>query len=524
MGLATVDLAILAGYAILIFGLAQWVSRNKDGSSKTSTDYFLASRNLPWWAIGASLIAANISAEQIIGMSGSGYVIGLAIASYEWMAALTLLIVGKWFLPIFLKNQIMTMPQFLEERFGPTIRNVMAVFWLLLYVFVNVTAILWLGSLAVNTVTGLDQMTALVAIAVFSLAYQLWGGLKAVALTDIIQVALLVAGGLIIAFIALDMIGADAGVIGGFVRLTTEFPDKFDMILSPDNPHYQELPGIAVLLGGLWIMNISYWGFNQYIIQRALAAKSVGEAQRGIAFAAYLKLLMPVIVVLPGIAALVLAPGLDRPDQAYPSMMNLLPVGLKGLVFAALIAAIVASLASKINSISTIFTLDLYAKVRKDASDRHLVQVGRISAVAAMVIGGLAAQPLLGGFEQAFQYIQEFTGFFTPGIVVIFVLGMFWKRMSEAGALTAAVGSVVLSALFWWLQDTGQFVFPFMNRVGLVFLLSALAAVVVSYAVPAKPGSLKVVLDGIDFRTSWGFNLAGVGVIAFLILVYLLWW
>jgi solute:Na+ symporter, SSS family len=531
MSLSSIDLAILLVYAVSIFGLAQWVSRSKTGERKTSTDYFLASKNLPWWAIGASLIAANISAEQIIGMSGSGYVIGLGIASYEWMAALTLLIVGKYFLPIFLRNDIVTMPQFLQQRYGPTIRNVMAVFWLLLYVFVNVTSILWLGSLAVNGVTGLDQTYAIIAIGVFALAYQLWGGLKAVALTDIVQVVLLVAGGLIIGYIALGQIGAQtgAGALGGFQTLLTQFPEKFDMILSPDNPQFVNLPGIAVLLGGLWIMNISYWGFNQYIIQRALAAKSIGEAQKGIAFAAYLKLLMPVIVVLPGMAALVLAPNLGQPgypatDQAYASMMNLLPSGLKGLVFAALIAAIIASLASKVNSISTIFTLDLYAKANKTASDRQLVLVGRITAVAAMVIGILAARPLLGNFEQGFQFIQEFTGFFTPGIVVIFILGLFWSRASEAGALTGAILSVVLSAVFWWLQYADIFAFPFMNRVGVVFLMSLAAAVIVSMLSPPKTGTMQIRLDGVSYRTSVGFNIAGVGVIAFLITVYAIWW
>jgi solute:Na+ symporter, SSS family len=524
MTLATIDLVILALYAVGIFGLAQWVSRDKDGVRKTSTDYFLASRNLPWWAIGASLIAANISAEQIIGMSGSGYVIGLGIASYEWMAALTLLIVGKYFLPIFLRNEIVTMPQFLQQRYGPTIRNVMAVFWLLLYVFVNVTSILWLGSIAVSTVTGLDQMYAIVAIGAFALLYQLWGGLKAVALTDIVQVALLVAGGLIIGYVALDQIGGVGGPLAGFQTLLTEFPGKFDMILSPDNPNFKELPGIAVLLGGLWVMNISYWGFNQYIIQRALAAKSISEAQKGIAFAAYLKLLMPVIVVLPGMAALVLAPTLSAPDQAYPTMMNLLPAGLKGLVFAALIAAIVASLASKVNSISTIFTLDLYAKVNKVATERHLVMVGRVAAVAAMVIGVMAARPLLGGFSQAFQFIQDFTGFFTPSIVVIFVLGLFWKGASEAGALTAALGGVALSGLMWWLDREGIFTLPFMNRVGVVFVAALAAAVIVSLLSPPKEGTMLIRLDGVSYKTSAGFNIAGVGVILFLVAVYAIWW
>jgi SSS family solute:Na+ symporter len=365
----TIDFVILAIYAVAIFGLAQWVSRDKGGKQKDSTDYFLAGKALPWWAIGASLIAANISAEQIIGMSGSGYALGLAIASYEWMAALTLLIVGKFFLPIFLKNNISTMPQFLEQRYGPSVRNVMAVFWLILYVFVNLTSILWLGSIAIHTVTGIDQMTALVIIGVFALAYQLWGGLKAVALTDIVQVALLITGGLIIVFLSLNKIG-HGDLLAGFNQLTTQFPEKFDMILSRDNPHYKDLPGLSVLFGGLWVMNVSYWGFNQYIIQRALGAKDIAEAQKGIALAAYLKLLMPVIVVLPGIAALVLVPGLAKPDQAYPEMMKLLPPGVLGLVFAALVAAIVASLAAKINSIATIFTLDIYAKVKTGSTEQ----------------------------------------------------------------------------------------------------------------------------------------------------------
>lgn len=524
MNLTGIDLAVLAAYAVGIFALAQWVSREKRGHQKDAADYFLASKSLPWWAIGASLIAANISAEQIIGMSGSGYVIGLAIASYEWMAALTLLIVGKYFLPIFLKNRIATMPQFLEQRYGPSIRTVMAAFWLVLYVAVNITSILWLGSLAITALTGVDQTWALIGLALFGLGYQIWGGLKAVAMTDAVQVALLVFGGLVIAYITLGQIGGDSGVLGGFARLTTEFPEKFDMILSPDNPHYAALPGIAVLVGGMWIMNLSYWGFNQYIIQRALAAPSIAEAQKGVAFAAYLKLLMPLIVVLPGLAAVVLAPDLSRPDEAYPTMMSLLPVGLKGLVFAALVAAIISTLGSLVNSISTIFTLDIYAKARKQASQPELVHVGRIAAAIAMLIGAALARPLLGNFDQAFQFIQDFTGFFTPAIVVIFLLGMFWKGASEAGALVAAVGGVGLSALLWRLNDTGAFAMPFMNRVGLVFLAALALAVLVSLLWRPKPEALKVTLEGVDYRTSMGFNLAGIGVIAFLAAVYTLWW
>ena len=426
MALANIDLTIVAIYAIALFAIAQWVSREQAGHEKDAADYFLAGRGLPWWAIGTSLIAANISAEQIIGMSGSGYAIGLAIASYEWMAAITLILVGKFLLPVFLKTGIYTMPQFLEQRYDGRVRTVMAVFWLGVYVLVNLTSILWLGALAMNTVAGVPLTYGLVLLGVFAVAYSLYGGLKAVALTDIIQVVLLVLGGLLIAYTLLDLVSDGAGVVVGFQLLMEQAPDKFDMIFEEGHPHYADLPGLSVLLGGMWIMNISYWGFNQYIIQRALAAKSVNEAQKGIVFAAFLKLLMPVIVVLPGIAMFVLNTDLASPDQAYPSAMTLLPVGIKGLVFAALLAAIVSSLASMCNSISTIFTLDIAPTMMASASlEGRRVVIGRTVSVAAMAIAMMAAKPLLGDFDQAFQYIQEFTGFFTPGIVVIFLLGMF---------------------------------------------------------------------------------------------------
>ncbi|RIA37438.1 SSS family solute:Na+ symporter [Hephaestia caeni] len=539
MGLGTIDIVVVVVYAIAIFGLAQWVSREKAGHQKNTSDYFLASKNLPWWAIGASLIAANISAEQIVGMSGSGYAIGLAIASYEWMAALTLLIVGKFFLPIFLKNEIYTMPQFLEQRFGPTIRTVMAVFWLLLYVFVNLTSIIWLGSIAVTQVAGVNQDVALIGLGAFALLYQLKGGLKAVALTDIVQVTLLVFGGLVIAWLTLGKIGGDAGVIGGFAELTRRVPDHFEMILSPDNPHYKELPGLAVLIGGMWIANLSYWGFNQYIIQRALAAKSLAEAQRGVVFAGFLKLLMPVIIVLPGIAAVILAPDLSRPDEAYPSMMALLPTGLLGLVFAALIAAIIASTASKINSIATIFTLDIYAKFKhvktraedsagEEGQEKRLVLIGRSAAVVAIILAILTARPLLGSLDQAFQYIQEFSGFVTPGITIIFLLGLFWPRATEAGALVGAIASVVLSFVFWFPADWGGIAslnaVPFLNRMTIVFFLSLALAVIVSLARPARVGSNRIVMEGVTFRTTTGFNIAALIVCAILIALYATFW
>lgn len=519
MNMSWLDVAIVLGYLVGIFALAQWVSRERAGHRKDSEDYFLASKALPWWAIGASLIAANISAEQIIGMSGSGYALGLAIASYEWMAAITLLIVGKYFLPIFLRNGILTMPQFLQDRYGNRIRTMMAVFWLVLYVFVNLTSILWLGSIAVTQVTGVDQIWALILLGLFALAYQLYGGLKAVALTDIVQVALLVLGGLAITAITLAKIG-DGSVIGGFQQLMTDHPGHFHMILTKDNPYYKDLPGLGVLLGGLWVMNFSYWGFNQYIIQRGLAAKNIAEAQKGVLLAAFLKLLVPLIVVVPGIAARALAPGLAKPDQAYPTMMGLLPSGVLGLVFAALVAAILASLASKINSIATIFTLDIYSKMAPGSKQTRLVQIGRIASTVAVIIAVLSARPLLGSFDQAFQYIQDFTGYFTPGITVIFLLGLFWKRANEAGALAAAAGSVLLSIAMRILWPE----FPFMNRVGVVFLLALMLGIVVSLMTAPQPGSDQIRTDDVSFRTPTSYRVGATLVTAIVAWLYWYFW
>ena len=519
MHLGTLDFTVVAIYAVVLLLLAQWVSREKSGHQKDTKDYFLAGRALPWWAIGASLIAANISAEQIIGMSGSAFVMGIAIASYEWMSALTLVIVGKYLLPVFLKHQIYTMPQFLEQRYDHRVRMVMAVFWLGVYVFVNLTSILWLGALAINTVTGLDLTYALLMLAGFAAAYSLYGGLKAVALTDIIQVVLLVFGGLLIAYISMNEVSGGDGAIAGFKMVLEQAPDKFDMILSKDNPHYMSLPGISVLVGGMWVMNLSYWGFNQYIIQRALAAKSNAEAQKGIIFAAFLKLLMPVLVVLPGIAAVILAPDLSAPDKAYPEVMKLLPAGIMGLVFAALIAAIVSSLASMMNSISTIFTMDI-VKHYGGRSEQQLVTVGRVASLSALIIAGVVARPLLGNFDQAFQYIQEFTGFFTPGIVAIFLLAIFWKKATANGALAAAIGSAAFSvaAKIYWPS------LPFIDRVGLAFVLCVLLGMLVSrmQGTQAHPDAIEY--GDVDTSTSAGFNWASLAIVLILTGLYATWW
>lgn len=526
MHLETIDLMIVIGYSIALIAIATLLSREKAGHEKNSSDFFLAGKALPWWAVGASLIAANISAEQIIGMSGSGYVVGLAIASYEWMAAITLLIVGKYFLPVFLKHGIYTMPQFLEKRFDSRVKTVMSIFWLLLYTFVNLTAILWLGTTAINTLTGFDITHGLILLAVFAVAYSIYGGLKAVAMTDIIQVVLLVLGGLLITWISLDKVSGGSGPIEGFSILMQGAPEKFDMILSKDNPEYKNLPGIGVLIGGMWMMNLSYWGFNQYIIQRALGAKSTKEAQKGIVFAAFLKLLMPLIIVVPGIAAYVLAQDANSgltvaaPDQAYPTLMALTPVGIRGLIFAALIAAIVSSVGSMMNSIATIFTLDVYKPFHKgEESERDLVKIGRIASLAAIVIAVATAQPLLGKSEQAFQFIQEFTGFFTPGICAIFFLGVFWKGATGNGALLAAIGSFVFSVI-------GKFYFagiPFMDRVLYVFL-ACCAVILITSLIEKKGANMLIDLKGINFKTSTSYNIGTAIVVAALIGLYGYFW
>jgi SSS family solute:Na+ symporter len=415
------------------------------------------------------------------------------------------------------------MPEFLRRRYGRNIQLVMASFWLVFYVFVNLTAILWLGATAVHTVTGLTLQMSLILLGLVAGNYALYVGLKTAAFTDVVQVSMLVLGGLVVVYVALvkvSGVGGLAGLIGGFHILAARLPEHFHMILAPDNPFYKYVPGLSVLVGGMWIINLSYWGFNQYIIQRALTAKSVREAQKGVVLAAFLKLLIPVFVVLPGIAAAVLLPNLARPDEAYPTLMTLLPSGLLGLVFVALVAAIVASMGSTLSSIAKIFSNDVLRTVNANASKRLQIVAGRFAAIVALVVAMAASSPLLGHFDQAFQYIQEYTGFFTPGIVVIFLLGMFWKRATEAGALVAAVGSVLINLFYWeFLPQV-----PFMNRMGYAFLICLGSAVVVSLVQKPRPQSSTIDVTGIDYSTSAAFNIAGLAVISILVALYAIWW
>ena len=544
MGLHTIDLVVVAIYAVGLLALALWVSREPAGGTKDTEDYFLAGKSLPWWAIGASLIAANISAEQIIGQSGQGFVVGLAIAAYEWQAAIVLLFVAAFFLPIFLKRGVYTMPQFLDQRYGSGVKNLMSVYWIALYTLVNLTTVLWLGGLAVQSLTGLGILASMTCLAGFAVLYSLYGGLKAVALTDIIQVVVLIIGGAAITWISLGLVGGESGALGGLGRIYDEVPGHFKMILANDHPNYGDLPGIWTLLGGLWVLHFSYWGFNQYIIQRALGAESLPEAQKGLAFAALLKFLIPVIVVIPGIAALMLStdalgnqlnpalldpsvcsePGnaatCGKPDRTYGELMRLMPVGLRGIVFAALIAAIVSSLASMMNSISTIFTMDLYRDFRPERTQRHYVTVGRITAFVAMLIGLIAAQPFQQGFESGFQTVQEYTGFIAPGVVGVFLFGFFWKRANTPGAFAILIGSIIMNVLMK-LFAGGM---PFVLRVWIVFLACLAIGAVVTLLTPPPREDQPVQLDGISFATTKGFKTASALIVAILIGVYVFFW
>ena len=515
----TLDWVIVGFYCIGIISLATYVSKNRSDKERSAEDYFLAGRLLPWWAIGASLIAANISAEQIIGMSGQGFIVGMAIAVWELTAAIALIVMAKYFLPLFLEKKIYTMPQFLEQRFDKRVSLVLSFFWLIVYIFINLTSVLWLGSLAINALTGLDLFYGLVVLALFSLAYSLLGGLKAVAMTDVVQVVLLIFGGLAVSFIALNTISESSGVVNGMKIVFDQMPEKFDMILSSDNPSYKNLPGIWILFGlGVWIGHFFYWGFNQYITQRALAAKSIKEAQKGVMFAAYLKLLMPIVIVLPGICAAILFPVLEKSDQAYPTMMSLLPNGLLGLTFAALIAAIVSSLASMSNSISTIFTMDIYRYFKGGEDNQSsLIKVGRYTVIVSLFIATLIAKPLLGSFESIFQYIQNFTGYFSPGIVVIFLVALFWKKATSMSVLIAALislfASVVISLIY---PDL-----PFIHRMTIVFILSAIGCWYTSYLQGYKDQAKAIDLSSINFSTSKSFNFNTCVIVFVLAIIYI---
>jgi len=553
--LATQDYIVFFAYFVIIVGYGFWIYNRKKKAQTSSNDYFLAEGSLTWWAIGASLIASNISAEQFIGMSGSGFKMGLAIATYEWMAAATLVIVAIFFMPVYLKNKIFTMPQYLKKRYNSDVAMIMAVFWLLLYVLVNLTSILYLGALAISSISGLNITFCMVFLAFFAVMITL-GGMKVIGYTDVIQVFFLILGGLVTTYLALNLVATEfgsEGVISGFNLMREKADDHFHMIFDTSNPNYMNLPGLSVLIGGMLIINLNYWGCNQYITQRALGA-DLKTARGGILFAAFLKLLMPVIVVLPGIAAYVLyqnghfqtemlQDGSVNPDRAYPILLNLLPVGLKGLSFAALTAAIVASLAGKANSIATIFTLDIYKeKINVIADEKKLVNIGKLTIITAMIIAVVVA-PFLGIDKKGgFQYIQEYTGFVSPGVFAMFILGFFWKKTTSNAALFATIGGFIMSILFKFMPAVidlsflhpmgfavpnadGIYEIPFIDRMGFVFALCVIGMYLISIYENKKgvrPNGLEV--DKTMFRMSPSFTVGMLVILSLLAALYTLFW
>lgn len=552
--LAPSDFIVFLFYFVIIAGYGLWVYNRKRSKELNTKDYFLAEGSLTWWAIGASLIASNISAEQFIGMSGDGFKLGLAIAAYEWLAAATLIIVAVFFIPVYLKNKIYTMPQFLNQRYNSTVSTIMAVFWLLLYVVVNLTSILYLGALAVSAISGINFTVCMYGLAIFAIFITL-GGMKVIGYTDVIQVLVLILGGLATTYLALNMVAdhfGSSGVFSGLGLLHEKAPSHFDMIFDKTQEHYISLPGLSILIGGMWIVNLNYWGCNQYITQRALGADLM-TARNGILFAAFLKMLMPIIVVLPGIAAYVLyregffqqemlEEGAVRPDKAYPVLLNLLPTGLKGLAFAALTAAVVASLAGKSNSIATIFSLDIYKKIfNKGASERTLVNTGKITIIVTMLLAIIIA-PHLGIEKGGFQYIQEYTGFVSPGIFAMFILGFFWRKATSNAALFATIGGFALSVVLKFLPEwvdlsslysigfavpnaAGVYEIPFIDRMGIVFLFCILGMFLISVYENRRgvvPKGLEV--DRTMFKVHPGFLAGTVIIVGLLIAIYTIFW
>lgn len=519
MTLSTLDIFVFISYFLLVLSVGIGVTFFMK-KKQSSSDYFFAGNTLSWWVIGSSVIAANISAEQFIGMTGSGYAIGLGIATYEWLGAIGLLIVAKFFLPIYLKNGIYTMPGFLEKRYDSRLRISLAVFWLLVYWFVNLSSVFYLGALVLQGFFGLNLIQWILVLAGLSGLYAVVGGLKAVVYTDVIQVIFLIAGGLMTTFFVLQAISNSNDVFYGLQTLYEKAPEKFDLILSKSDPNYKYLPGVSVILGGLWVANIAYFGCNQYIIQRSLAAKNINEAQKGMAFGAFLKLFIPLIVVLPGIAAFVLNAEIEKPDEAYPWLLsNYIPSGFKGLAFAALVAAIVSSLSSMITSASTIFTFDIYKPIfNKTVTDNKLVLVGRIMSAVSLTIAVIVA-PFLSSLDQAFQFIQDFTGMVTPGIVVVFFFGLFWKKANSTAALWTVILTIPVSVLL----DFSITDLPFLDRMGISFLILSLLLVVISIVKKEKGNDIIQIDEGM-YKTNSIFNVFTLIILAFLGVIYYTFW
>ena len=540
--LQTADYLVFFLYFILISSYGYYIFQKKKSGTTSSTDFFLAEGALTWWAIGASLIASNISAEHFIGMSGSGFALGLAISTYEWMSAFTLIVVAVFILPIYLKNKIFTMPQFLSKRYNDTVSTIMEVFWLLVYVFVNLTSIIYLGALAISSITNISFEVSVIGLSVFAVFVTL-GGMKVIGYTDVIQVIVLIIGGLVTTYLAISLLSEQYGyggnILKGLAVLKREAPTHFHMIFDKTNKYYPELPGLSVLIGGMMVNNLAYWGCNQYIVQRALGA-DLKTARKGILFAAFLKLLIPIIAVLPGIAMYVLhqrgmfqkemsdVHGIIKPDHAYPTLMNLLPAGLKGVAFAALTAAIVASLAGKANSISTIFSLDIYKKfINKNASEKKLVHIGRWVVIVSMLVAALVS-PALRSLDQAYQFIQEYVGFISPGVLAIFLLGFYWKRTNSSAALAGALLTIPISTVLKFLPQWTNNAFPsfpFLDRMSITFGLIVIVMIAISLSQPKKENNANAIeVDTAMFKVNPGFIIGSVVITGILAALYTVFW
>ncbi len=540
--LQTADYIVFFIYLISITFYGYYIYHKKKSATTSSKDFFLAEGSLTWWAIGASLIASNISAEHFIGMSGSGFALGLAISSYEWMAAATLIIVAIFIIPVYLKNKIFTMPQFLSKRYNDKVSTIMAIFWLLVYVFVNLTSIIYLGALAISSISNISFEWSIAGLSIFAVLVTL-GGMKVIGYTDVVQVLVLIIGGLVTTYLALSLLSQEYGygkdIFKGLSILRQEAPDHFHMIFKSSDKYYKELPGLSVLFGGMLVNNLAYWGCNQYIVQRALGA-DLKTARKGILFAAFLKLLVPIIAVLPGIVMFVLhnkgmfhpemadATGTLKPDHAYPTLMNLLPAGLKGIAFAALTAAVVASLAGKANSISTIFSLDIYKKYfNKEASEKRMVEVGRWAVIISMLIAAIVT-PALKSLDQAYQFIQEYVGFISPGVLAIFLLGFFWKRTTAAAAMAGALLTIPISTVLKFLPvwTNGHFPdYPFLDRMSITFVSIVLIMIIMTLANPNKINEEHVIeIDKSMFKITSGFAMGSIIIMGILVALYSVFW
>ncbi len=473
--MAVLDYILFTLFGVFVISIGLWIGYKK--RKQDAHEFFLAGNTLPWWAVGGALIASNISAEQFIGMTSAGYTVGMAVVSYELMAAASLIFIAFILMPFFLHHKIYTMPQFLEIRYNAHVKTGLAFYWVILFVVVNISSVLYLGSLAIEKM-GISKEIAILLLIIYSSATSILGGLTAVVWTEVIQLIILFIGGLATAYFSTAEI--QNGFFNSLSFLIKNFSSHFDFILETNHPRYHEYPGWGMVFGGIWIANLYYWGMNQYIIQRALGAKNLQEAQKGIVFAAWVKLLMPIIVVLPGITMFYHEPNLSNPDDAYPILMErFLPIGIKGIAFAALTAAVGSSISAMVNSASTIFTLDIYKVLwNPHASQNELVKVGKIASTAALFLGAIIA-PSIALFGQAFIYIQKYTGFLSPAVVVLFLFGMLWKKSS-----TFAANIVVLIAIpFSFALDYFFPEIPFIHQMAISFLFLSLIMMIFSWII-----------------------------------------